>query len=288
VATRAVRIAGDARGRDHPAWRPDGRGIVVAMAHEDEPSSLYEIDLDAGAVRRLTHLSGGATWPDVSPDGRVLAFVGYTAEGFELFSMPYPSDRPQSPRRMSARGRRHERARRRRCRRSSVELDGVLALGTLLPTSWWPVITTGSDQLRAGATVFGSDVLGYHLYQATATWLVASPSGSQPPEAQVPDWQVSYTYDRWRTALFASASMETSFFTNVDRVAGPQPVTLRERQVEAGFQLPIVHVRRRALGQISFSAPPTITRWARGRPHAIGSRRGRPEPTPRRTAMPRR
>ena len=46
--------------------------------------------MPARAVRRLTHLTGGATWPDVSPDGRVLAFVGYTAEGFELFSMPYP------------------------------------------------------------------------------------------------------------------------------------------------------------------------------------------------------
>ncbi len=256
VATRAVRVvAGDARGRaTTPAWRPDGRGIVVAMAHEDEPSSLYEIGLDAGAaVRRLTHLVGGATWPDVSPDGRVLAFVGYTAEGFELFSMPYPErsaeEREEGVRPAvdvtAARGVADVGA-------SPVNSTAYSPLGTLLPTSWWPVITAGGDQVRAGATIFGSDVLGYHLYQATATWLVASPAGSQPPAAQVPDWQVSYTYNRWRPALFASASMETSFFTNVDRVAGPQPVTLRERQVEAGLQLPIVHVRRRAVGQLSF------------------------------------
>jgi hypothetical protein len=257
VATRAVQVvAGDARGRvTTPAWRPDGRAVVVAMARENEPSSLYEIDLDAGAAaRRLTHLTGGATWPDVSPDGRLLAFVGYTAEGFELFSMPYPERTAEEP---EARVRSASNASGARdaglgAAASSMTSTAYSPLGTLLPTSWWPVITTGGDQLRMGATIFGSDVLGYHLYQAAATWLVASPAGSQPPAAQVPDWQVSYTYARWRPALFASASMETSFFTNVDRVVGPQPVTLRERQVEAGLQLPIVHVRRRALGQVSF------------------------------------
>jgi hypothetical protein len=257
VATRAVQVvAGDARGRvTTPAWRPDGRAVVVAMARENEPSSLYEIDLDAGAAaRRLTHLTGGATWPDVSPDGRLLAFVGYTPEGFELFSMPYPERTAEEP---EARVRPASNASGARdaglgAAASSMTSTAYSPLGTLRPTSWWPVITTGGDQLRVGATIFGSDVLGYHLYQAAATWLVASPAGSQPPAAQVPDWQVSYTYARWRPALFASASMETSFFTNIDRVAGPQPVTLRERQVEAGLQMPIVHVRRRALGQVSF------------------------------------
>ncbi len=259
VATRAVRVvAGDARDRaTTPAWRPDGRGLVVAMAHEDEPSSLYEIGLDGGAaVRRLTHLTGGATWPDVSPDGRVLAFVGYTNEGFELFSMPYPEGAADEP---GARVRPAVDAAGARADAgpgavaSSMISTAYSPLGTLLPTSWWPVIITGGDQLRAGATIFGSDVLGYHLYQATATWLVASPAESQPPGAQVPDWQVSYVYNRWRPALFASASMDTSFFTSVDRAGGRLlPVTLREREVEAGLQIPFVHVRRQAVGQISF------------------------------------
>ena len=256
AATRSVRIvAGDARSRaTTPAWRPDGLGIVVAMAREDEPSNLYEIDLDAGAAaRRLTHLSGGATWPDVSPDGRVLAFVGYTAEGFELFSLPYPERPAAEPEARVAPAVDVTGARPGAdAGASPVTSTAYSPLGTLLPTSWWPVIETGGDQIRAGATIFGSDVLAYHLYQATATWLVASPAGSQPPGPQVPDWRVSYAYDRWRPVLFVSSSMETSFFTNIDRIAGPQPVTLRERQVEAGLQLPIVHVRRRAVGQISF------------------------------------
>ena len=258
VATKTVRVvAADPRGRAvTPAWRPDGRAIVVAMAHEDEPFNLYEIDLDdPSAARRLTHVTGGATWPDVSPDGHTLAFVGYIAEGFELFSMPYPEPfaaRPDSsiPPATDALGARAE-------ARIGPDAPPIISttyspLRTLRPTSWWPVVDNSGDQLRAGATVFASDVLGYHLYAATATWLVAGPAGYLPPSPQVPDWQVSYVYDRWRPALFVSTSTETSFFTGLDSVTGrPLPITLRERQLEGGVQFPIVHVRRRSVGQFS-------------------------------------
>src|SRR5262249_47408943 len=65
-----------------PAWRPDGLTIVVAVAHEDGVFNLFEVPIDAPDRRRqLTHTTGGATWPDVSPDGRTLAFAGYTTDG---------------------------------------------------------------------------------------------------------------------------------------------------------------------------------------------------------------
>jgi hypothetical protein len=123
----------------------------------------------------------------------------------------------------------------------------------LKPTSWSPAFEGDGEQFRVGATVFGSDVLGYHFYDATATWLVASPAGSVSPATGTPDWHAAYVYNRWRPALFASASLETSFFTGLDTVTGQSfPVTLRERLYQAGVQLPIVHVRRRAVGQFSF------------------------------------
>jgi surface antigen Omp85-like protein/WD40 repeat protein len=256
VATKTIRVvAADPRGRAvTPAWRPDGRAIVVALAHEDEPFSLYEIGLDAAsAARRLTHLTGGATWPDVSPDGHTLAFVGYTAEGFELFSMPYPEAVPagQDPRVRPA-----EALAARADARIGIETPIISTsyspLRTLRPTSWSPVIDDNGDRLRAGATLFASDVLGYHLFAATATWLVARPAGSLPASREVPDWHVSYVYDRWRPSLFVGASTETSFFTGLDSITGrPLPVTLRERWLEAGVRFPIVHVRQRSVGQLS-------------------------------------
>src|SRR5262249_33025210 len=54
-----------------PAWRPDGRALVVAVAPQEETFNLYEIGIDdASAPRQITHMSGGATWPDISADGR--------------------------------------------------------------------------------------------------------------------------------------------------------------------------------------------------------------------------
>ncbi len=293
VATRAVRVvAGDARGRaTTPAWRPDGRGIVVAMAHEDEPSSLYEIGLDAGAaVRRLTHLIGGATWPDVSPDGRVLAFVGYTAEGFELFSMPYPERSAAEP---EARV------------RPAVDVTGARAaadagassvistayspLGTLLPTSWWPVIddrrrpdSRGRDDIRIGCARLPHLPGHGDLARRESGGIAAAGArrcrigGCRMPTAG----GVRHCSQalRWRPRS--------------SRTSTASPGRSRSRCANARWK-PAFSCRSftsagRRSARSRSSAPTTTTRSARGRPHAIGSRRERPEPTRRRTAMPRR
>src|SRR5262249_17249349 len=50
-----------------PAWRPDGLAIVGAADIGGGPFNLFEFPLDSGTPRRLTSVTGGATWPDVSP-----------------------------------------------------------------------------------------------------------------------------------------------------------------------------------------------------------------------------
>ena len=70
-------------------------GIVARLPSAvAQTFNLYEISVDAPANRRqLTRTTGGATWPDVSPDGTMIVFVGYTSDGFDLFQMPYPRRR---------------------------------------------------------------------------------------------------------------------------------------------------------------------------------------------------
>jgi surface antigen Omp85-like protein/WD40 repeat protein len=253
VTSKEVRVAAaDPGGRVvTPTWRPDGRAIVVAMAHEDAPFNLYEIAVDqSGAMRQLTHTTGGATWPDVSPDGKMMVFAGYTTEGIELFSLPYPdpgveSEPPLRPAATTA-------GRRVITQGGPYTTTAYSPLPTLKPTSWSPVIDNPNDQIRVGASVFGSDVLGYHFYWATATWLASQPAGSVAPAPAVPDWQLAYLYNRWRFAPFASASTETSFFTGLDGTTGrPLPITLRERQIETGVQFPVLHIRQSFLGLVS-------------------------------------
>jgi hypothetical protein len=264
VATKSVRVvSADPGGRVvTPAWRPDGRAVVVAMAHEDEPFNLHEIAVDeSGATRQLTHTTGGATWPDVSPDGTTIVFAGYTTEGIELFSTPYPerSEGPgdaattrRDPERVAPRDTLTLRDTPESVARQVPTASAYSPRSTLKPTSWSAVVETPSDQLRAGASVFGSDVLGYHFFAATATWLVSAPSGVLAPGPAVPDWQLFYLYNRWRLAPFVSASTETSFFTGLNGATGlPLPITLRERQIEGGVGLPVLHVRQSFLARLS-------------------------------------
>jgi acylaminoacyl-peptidase len=66
-----------------PAWTPDGRTLVATVtdrpewAYDPGESDLYAVDVATGAARPLTDRDGPDTSPAVSPDGRLVAFVGY-------------------------------------------------------------------------------------------------------------------------------------------------------------------------------------------------------------------
>jgi hypothetical protein len=107
-----------------------------------------------------------------------------------------------------------------------------------------PFIDDQVDQFRLGAAFSGQDVLGYHAYAVSATWLVTAPRGAATPGRATPDWQVDYAYSRWRPILFVSADRDTSFFAGPAAADGtPSNATAREYQVEAGVELPFVHAR---------------------------------------------
>jgi hypothetical protein len=232
-----------------PAWRPDGQALVAAAARHGEPFNLYELSVapSSAGARQLTATTGGATWPDVSPDGSTIVYVGYTIDGFDLFTIPYPMGNagPNS----SAGGTTGDNARAEPLAsiagasiNSDVQsmLRSYNPLPTLAPTSWEPLIETGNDQLRIGGATRGVDVLGYHAYAASATWLVDRPATALPMTRVRPDWEVAYAYDRWQPALFLSASKDTSF-ARVDDAGGIVGVV--SNQLEAGILLPFRRVR---------------------------------------------
>jgi hypothetical protein len=133
---------------------------------------------------------------------------------------------------------------------AASSLSGAMATGyspraTLLPTSWAPVLAWDDNQVRLGAATFGIDVLGYHAWGASATWLASAPAGAPTPDGGVPDWSVSYAYDRWRPTFILAGSAETSFFAGPATPAGtPSAATDRQLQVETGVVVPFVRVRQ--------------------------------------------
>jgi hypothetical protein len=271
VTTRAVRILASHAGTRivTPAWRPDGRAVVAALSANDEPFNLYEFPLDpqaadepargaAGAVRQLTHTTGGATWPDVSPDGKTIVFAGYTVEGSDVFTLPYPpgnqalagpATQAAPLEGLTAEGSRPAVPADRGVRPGAEpaplrEPSSYRPWRTLKPTSWSPIVAGDSSQIRGGAALAAYDVLQYHAYVVSATWLVSGPSNAIGPSAATPDWQIYYAYGRWRPTFWVSASAQTSFFAGQATDTGsPSSAVERDRQIEAGVLFPIRHER---------------------------------------------
>src|SRR5260370_15957221 len=136
-----------------PAWRPDGQAVVVAVAPADQTFNLFEVAIDGSSMRQLTHASGGATWPDVSADGKTIVFVGYTTDGYDVFTMPYPDSvdpqrvDPQPLRQATAQPPRQGTAHRATLSGSpALPAFDYFPLATLRPTSWTPVVAIDSDQ----------------------------------------------------------------------------------------------------------------------------------------------
>jgi Tol biopolymer transport system component len=245
VHTRAVRVvAASSTARFvTPAWRPDGQAIVAATDGQGGSFNLYEYPLAAlpSRPRQLTHMAGGALWPDISHDGKTMTFAGYTADGFDVFVMPYTDGRPgtEPDAQATPTAPLPEIA-----RRAAPPAESYAPWGTLQPTSWIPILETGTDYARAGVATSGYDVLARHAYSASATWLVSGPEGVDHTPA-TPDWSVAYAYDRWRPTFFVSSSRTTFFAAGEpDQEGRPTPGTLRETEVEAGIAFPVRHVRR--------------------------------------------
>ena len=165
-----------------PVFSPDGRWLYF---HSDRTgiSNIFAYEIATGQLKQVTNVINGAYQPEPSPDGKWLAYVGYTHDGYDAFAMaidesqwldppPYTETRPEpepEPPPLRLRPRPYD------------------PLVTLVPRSYSLQITPGNFGESTVVTATGSDIAGLHGVTANirTEW--------ERPELE---GGVSYSYNR--------------------------------------------------------------------------------------------
>ncbi len=183
VATGTVRnVTSDRAIESGPSFSKDGRWLFF---HSDRTSvtNVYAFELASGRLMQVTNVLGGAYQPETSPDGKTLVYVGYTHEGFDLFSMPldeskwtvaepYSDVRPAPPPEPHAR---------------TFPVQDYSPFETLRPRKYSVMINQGDFGYQTTLTVSGTDLASWHSLTGNIT------SAFDKPGFQ---GALSYTYSR--------------------------------------------------------------------------------------------
>lgn len=184
VATGSYREVTHDRALDlEPVFSPDGKTLYF-VSDRSGIDNVYAWDVATGALAQVTNVRVGAFCPAVSADGKTLAYVGYTTDGFDLYTMPLdpaqflpapppPPDRPDPPTEPGA-------VPLRRSRYNPLRTVGPRALSFAYKPGYF-----SPNALTLSAR--GSDVVGHHSLGATVT------VDSGAPE---PTFSVDYVYGR--------------------------------------------------------------------------------------------
>ena len=165
-----------------PTFSRDGKWLFF---HSDRTkiANVYAWEVATGRLMQVTNVVNGAYQPAVSPDGKTLAYIGYTHEGFDLFAMdldestwtealPYVNDHPAPPPEPA-----HE----------VFPVSPYNPLYTLRPRKYAVSITPGNFGEAITTSMGGSDIAGHHAFGASITTEV------EKPELQ---FDVTYIYGR--------------------------------------------------------------------------------------------
>jgi Tol biopolymer transport system component len=227
-----------------PVYSPDGQHLYF---HSDRTGvmNVYAYDVGTGRLRQVTNVINGAYQPEPSPDGKWLAYVGYTHQGYDLFvlpldesqwlePLPYEETRPAPP------------------------AEPEPARVTPKPYDPWPTlaarkyslqITPGNFGQATTLTAVGGDIAGIHAIAASLTteW--------EHPEVE---GSVGYSYGRLPFDVAVSLFRQIAPAGNY-RLGGNVVTWIQET---AGLTTDLFYSMPRAFDSQSFDISYSVARYA--------------------------
>ncbi|MBL9099792.1 MAG: PD40 domain-containing protein [Myxococcales bacterium] len=244
------RITADRFIDTEPCWTPDGQ-YVLFSSDRDDVFNIYAYEVETGALRQVTNVIGGAFEPVVSNDGRRMTYIGFSAQGYDLWTMkldpaeffaplPVIDDLPAvddpTPELAADAGRSPTRRSRR-----------YQPIRTLYPRSLLPTVmdlTASGFGTEIGGTLAVSDVLGFHALTGSARYSTAfgAPTGSVA-------YRFSQLLPSFSLGFGRSYARRTGFsryvYDNTDPSGGQggyfvRGYTERITQLRAGVEVPVI------------------------------------------------
>lgn len=165
-----------------PSWSEDDRYLYFT-SDRTGIANVYAYDMATATLRQVTNVVSGAYMPEASPDGKTLAYIGYSADGFDLYTLPLDTSRflepvdPPGPRASP-----HPDPANRRWK-----VEAYNPLPTLRPHAYEIEHGPGAFGNTLRLTTTGADVVGHHAFSATLL---------TPYESGEPSGSIVYAYRR--------------------------------------------------------------------------------------------
>lgn len=215
-----------------PAFDPSGRYLLFA-SERTGIANLFALDLATDELRQVTNVLGGAGMPAIDPTGARLAYVDYSAAGFDLYWLPFdPAAWRPVPRETIARNEIVPGAVGRSILERAALLDPATAdyqpAQTVWPHYWFPTYALQENDFWLGAQTLGYDIAGRHSWALTAMW------GFQ---REFPHVAAAYSYLRFTPAFQLSASHTAHEYGKIVLDDRGKPDNYWERRVSSQAQV---------------------------------------------------
>ncbi|MBI5079015.1 PD40 domain-containing protein [Candidatus Saganbacteria bacterium] len=147
----------------NPCFSPDGK-YVLYDSDRSGIVNLYACELATGKIYQITNVLGGALMPDISPDGKRIAYVSYSSRGYDIAVTDFEPSEWEEVRSLVTATKPVLSKRTSGPKAEFTTVHDYNPWPSLLPKFWLPSAYSDENGSQASIYVGGMDSLTQHLY----------------------------------------------------------------------------------------------------------------------------